>query len=374
MRWSLALAVLALWIAGGSGMLSPYGWCPCKTWDLCKRIPADHQHQVEVFVFDNGGTDYQHYDWSKITTAVVKSNVHSGFVCAAHANKVRVIMKGKLAFHYLTNGDRRTEWIIHMEHIISSMHLDGIYLEEWNRTEIRTVEYEAISKFVDETAQFFHRRIPGSLVTMNVPWSPNCTYGQCYDFVSIAKSCDFLFVMPSDFDRQKWDYCFAKANAPYDQTYTGLSAYIKLGVDSRKLITGISWLGLDYPCMQLFEPGRCKLREYHFRGSRCSSFVATWIPYKQIMELLLRSITGRYWDDNYKSPYFVYKVNNIFHEVWYDDPESISLRSTIVRKLNLGGVGAWLGNSLNYSVNPIAAMQTEEMWNALSPMRRKWGI
>ncbi|XP_078075349.1 di-N-acetylchitobiase-like [Mustelus asterias] len=211
-------------------------------------------------------------------------------------------------------------------------------------------------------------------VTMNVPWSPNCTSDGCYDFVSIAKSCDFLFVMPSDFDRQKWDYCFAKANAPYDQTYAGLSAYIKLGVDSRKLIMGISWLGLDYPCTQLFEPGRCKLREYQFRGSRCSSFVATWIPYKQIMELLLRSITGRYWDDNYKSPYFVYKVNNIYHEVWYDDPESISLRSTIVRKLNLGGLGAWSGNSLSYSVNPIEAMQTEEMWNALSPIRRKWRI
>ncbi|XP_078075348.1 di-N-acetylchitobiase-like [Mustelus asterias] len=206
-------------------------------------------------------------------------------------------------------------------------------------------------------------------VIMNVPWSPDCTDGRCYDFVTLAKFCDFLLVMPSDFNIKMGDDCFAKASVPYHQTYAGLAAYIRLGIDARKLITGVPWFGYDYPCTQLFEPGRCKLQEHYFGGSRCSSSVAKPILYKQVMQLLPKSVTGRHWDGNSESPYFVYKVNNTFHEVWYDDPESISLRSTIVRKLNLGGVGAWFGNSLNYSVNLIAAMQTEEMWNALYPMQ-----
>ncbi|GCB69448.1 hypothetical protein scyTo_0013972 [Scyliorhinus torazame] len=116
------------------------------------------------------------------------------------------------------------------------------------------------------------------------------------------------------------DECFAKANAPYDHTYTGLSAYINLGIDSRKLVMGVPWYGNDYLCK-------------HFQ-----------------------------------------ELADEYHEVWYDDPESLSLKATIMKKLKLRGIGAWFGGFLNYSVNPTAAMQTEDMWNALCPIRRKWSV
>ncbi|XP_078075351.1 di-N-acetylchitobiase-like [Mustelus asterias] len=371
MRWILALVevlnVLVQWIAGDSELPSPPGWCPCSNLELCRSVPTDHQHQVEVIVFDHGEMDYQHYDWSKVTAVVLSDRSEKRILCVAHENKARVLLQGKITTEELTNQKSRKAWLRRTTSFVKILDMDGIYLEMQGITRPGSLEYEALSHLINDITVLLHRAIPGSQVIMNVPWSPTCPGGRCYDFVTIAKSCDFLIVMSFNIQDQMWDECFAKANAPYDQIFAGLAAYIRLGIDSRKLLMGIPWFGYDYPCMQLFEAGRCRLRMSPHGGALCSSIVATQIRYKDIVQLLPRSITGRYWDDNYKSPYFVYKVNNTFHEVWYDDPESISLRSTIVRKLNLGGVGAWFGNSLNYSVNPIAAMQTEEMWNALYP-------
>lgn len=53
------------------------------------------------------------------------------------------------------------------------------------------------------------------------------------------------------------------------------------------------------------------------------------------------------------------------HQVWYDDPESISLKAAYVKELGLRGIGMWNGNLLDYSNNPVAQQQSRDMWNAL---------
>ncbi|XP_048457515.1 di-N-acetylchitobiase-like [Rhincodon typus] len=268
----------------------------------------------------------------------------------------------------LTDEKEQTDWIKDTVYFTKIKFMDGILLELSNP--IRN--HQKLPKLLEQIEGVFHREIPGSQVSLSVPWSPDCRVGMCNDYTSIAKSCDFLHVKAYDMQLEMWDECFAKANAPYHQTLTGLSHYIKLGVDSKKLVLGLPWFGYDYPCEHFYEPGRCKLPKFTFKSAPCSSQIAKRIAYKETMQMLPRSITGRYWDDNYKSPYFVYTDKGVYHEVWYDDPESLSLKSSIVKKLKLGGIGAWFGNNLNYSENPTAAMQTEDMWNALCPNRLKW--
>ncbi|XP_067894127.1 di-N-acetylchitobiase-like [Heterodontus francisci] len=370
MRWSLvlvrALAVLALWIGGDSGVFSQDP-CPCFPRDLCRPVPADHQYQVEVMVFYLAGTDWKHYDWSKVTTVTMES-VDSDLVCHAHAHKARVVMKELIEQSYLTDSTQRANWITYIVNFFKLLYLDGINLD----LQSTTSNYSALPQLLRETTNMFHEKIPGSQVTFNVPWTPDCPNGQCHDYVGMANSCDFLVVQSYNLQNQMWDECFAKAGAPYHQVYSGLSAYIKLGVDSRKLLMVVPWYGYDYNCQRFYEPGRCELQKIPLGGAPCSSQVGRSIPYKEIMQQLPRSITGRYWDDDYKSPYYVYRVNNTYHEVWYDDPESISLKSSILKKLKLRGIGAWTGNDLNYTGYPAAAVQTEEMWNALCPIRGKW--
>ncbi|XP_067846971.1 di-N-acetylchitobiase-like [Heptranchias perlo] len=369
MRWSLelaqALVVLVLWVCCGSG-----SGCPCSDRILCE--PVTVEHEFEVFVFDVGGKDWKYYDWFKVTTIAAFGPYDPELLCYAHANQVRVVLRG----------------------------------------------YFKIPQLVSETMDVFHREIPGSQVTFNVPWSPDCIDGRCYDFLRIANSSDFLFVMSYDMQSQMWDNCFAKANAPYYQTLSGYSAYINLGIDSRKLVLGVPWYGYDYPCTQFFETGRCVLEKIPFRGAPCSNAAGRQVPYKEIVQHVHKSITGRYWDDEQKVPSYIYMidlellllrsrylcgraaenrvcarkwsfcrrsgdgvgealrklpavaVNNTFHEVWYDDPQSISIKSAIMKKLRLRGIGMWNGNMLNYSDDHFIVKQTEDMWNALCPFFR----
>ncbi|XP_038649356.1 di-N-acetylchitobiase-like [Scyliorhinus canicula] len=368
MRWSLALAqfvaVLVMWIGGASeaGFLSN---CPCSTPRLCGSLPADHQFPMEVLVFDSGGADWKYYDWSKVTTIVAFGRYDRELLCHAHANNVRVVLKATIPQHNLLNRNKRTVWIKKKISLARRQFMDGINMGIWE-TDAPGSEYSrALSELVEEATQIFHREIPGSQVTFNVPWSPDCIVGRCYDYAAIANSCDFLFVMSYDIHRRKLGNCFARPNAPYNQTLSGLSAYINLGIDSRKLVMGVPWYGYDYTCQRFLEPGRCELETFHFRKPTCNFRASRWIPYKEIMKHLPKSISGRYWDDDHEAPYYIYMVNNTHHEVWYDDPESISIKSSILKKLKLRGIGVWIGNFLNYSKNPEAAMQTGDMWDAL---------
>ncbi|XP_067845734.1 di-N-acetylchitobiase-like [Heptranchias perlo] len=361
MRWSLelaqALVVLVLWVCCGSGT-----GCPCSDRALCS--PVTVEHEFEVFVFDVGGTDWKYYDWSKVTTIAKVGSNNPELLCHAHAKKVRVVLKGYIPINIILNRGSRRTWIDNQVQLAKRQFMDGINLDLVEAIGVKSPKYDALTQLVVETVQLFHREIPGSQVTFNVPWSPDCIDGRCYDFLRIANSCDFLFVMSYDMQSQMWDDCFAKANAPYYQTLSGYSAYINLGIDSRKLVLGVPWYGYDYPCTQFFGV-RCVLKKVPFRGAPCSFLAGHQVPYKEIIKYAHKSITGRSWDDEQKAPYYIYMVNNTFHEVWYDDPQSISMKSAIMKELRLGGIGTWNGNMLNYGDDPLAVMQTENMWNAL---------
>ncbi|XP_067892714.1 di-N-acetylchitobiase-like [Heterodontus francisci] len=339
--------------------------CPCPDPWMCR--PVVGEKPFEVIVFDVGGTDWKHYDWSKITTIAAFGKFDPVLLCYAHASNVRVVMKGDVPIRDIIDQTNRTAWINNQVKLAKSQFMDGINLDLEEAVKFQSEGYYALTQLVNETTQIFHHEIPGSQVSFDVAWSPDCIDGRCYDYAAIAKSCDLLFVMSYDIQSQIWDDCIAKANAPYNQTLSGYYAYLKLGIPSRKLVMGVPWYGYDYPCQNLFEAGRCAIQNLPFRGAPCSDLAGSQIPYKEIMQRLPRSITGRFWDDDQKAPYCIYMVDNTYHEVWYDDPQSISLKASIIKKLDLRGIGMWNGNLLNYSVDPTATMQTEEMWNALYP-------
>ncbi|GAB5575215.1 di-N-acetylchitobiase isoform X1 [Prionailurus iriomotensis] len=55
------------------------------------------------------------------------------------------------------------------------------------------------------------------------------------------------------------------------------------------------------------------------------------------------------------------------HQVWYDNPQSISLKAAYIQKHGLRGIGMWHANCLDYSGDAVAKQQTEEMWKVLNP-------
>ncbi|XP_078418019.1 di-N-acetylchitobiase [Cetorhinus maximus] len=361
---TLALAVSLLQALGGAAAAAAAIDCPCVDPALC--LPLSGEKPFEVLVFDVGGTDWKHYDWTKVTTIAAFGTYDPDLLCHAHANQVRVVLKGDVPIKDIIDPSNRTIWINNQVKLAESQFMDGINLDLEEAVEFQSEGYYALTQLVNETTQIFHREIPGSQVTFDVAWKPGCVDGRCYDYAAIAHSCDFIFVMSYDMQSQIWGDCIAKPNAPYNQTLAGYDAYLKLGVPPVKLVMGVPWYGYDYPCIYLLEAGMCVIQSIPFRGAPCSDLAGPQVPYKKIMQQLPKSITGRFWDDDQKAPYFIYKVNGTYHEVWYDDPQSISIKASLIKKLNLRGIGMWNGNLLNYD-DPSAAMQTEEMWKALYP-------
>lgn len=92
------------------------------------------------------------------------------------------------------------------------------------------------------------------------------------------------------------------------------------------------------------------------------------MPYKVIMKEIHSSISGSQWDEDQQAPYYNYKdPSGQLHQVWYDNPRSISLKAEHIPQYGLRGIGMWNADCLDYSGGAVAKQQTEEMWKALKP-------
>ncbi|XP_057570847.1 di-N-acetylchitobiase [Hippopotamus amphibius kiboko] len=335
--------------------------CPCQDPALCH--PITHRPDFEVFVFDVGHKTWKYYDWSQITTVVLFSNYDSELMCYAHSKGARVVLKGDVSVKAIVNATFRASWIARQVELAKKQYMDGINLDIEQAVAHSSPEYYALTALVKETADSFHREIEGSQVTFDVSWSPKCMGRRCYNYTGIADACDFLFVMSYDERGLVWSKCIAGANSAYTQTLTGYDDYIKIGINPKKLVMGIPWYGYDYTCQSLSVDHVCTTAKYPCKGA-----VHHQVPYQIIMKQINSSTSGRLWDKNQQSPYYHYQDQaGHFHQVWYDDPESISLKAAYVQNHGLLGIGMWHANCLDYSGDAIAKQQTAAMWKALKP-------
>lgn len=338
--------------------------CPCERPELCQQI--HEERDFEVFVFDVGGKTWKSYNWSMVTTVATFGKYDAELMCYAHSKGARVVLKGDVHLSYIVDQYNRTAWITEKINLAKIQFMDGINIDIEQAVDKGSPEYHALTDLVKETTEAFHREIPGSQVSFDVAWSPNCIDKRCYDYVSIAQSCDLLFVMSYDEQSQIMGDCIAMANAPVSQTLNGYDQFLSLKIDPQKLVMGVPWYGYDYPCLNFSKEGVCSLIKVPFRGAPCSDAAGTQKTYKWIMKQVNSSLSGRLWDNKQQAPYFTYQdQKGQIHQVWYDDPQSICLKVESVKSKGLRGIGMWNGNILDYSDEPVAKQQTMMMWNAL---------
>ncbi|KAM4022807.1 di-N-acetylchitobiase isoform 1-T1 [Anomaloglossus baeobatrachus] len=343
-----------------------WGECPCSDPALCQ--PITETRDFEVYVFYTRGKNWKFYDWAHVTTVALFAPYDPELMCFAHSKGARFVLKGDVPVKDIVASEKRSAWIAEKVNLAKAQYMDGINLDIEQPVLPQTPEYYALTALVKETTEAFHAAIPGSQVTFDVAWSPGCIDLRCYNYTAIADLCDFLFVMSYDEQSQIWTECIAAANAPFNQTITGYEQFVNISIDPKKLVMGVPWYGYDYTCLNLTKDNRCKLTKKPFRGAECSDAVGRQVPYRVIMKQVNDSVSGRLWDEVQKAPFYNYKDSkgNI-HQVWYDDPQSISLKAAYIKKLGLRGIGMWNGDLLDYSNDPIAQKQTADMWKALLP-------
>lgn len=338
--------------------------CPCETQELCQQIRDERD--FEVFVFDVGGSAWKSYNWSLVTTVAAFGKYDPELMCYAHKQGARLVLKGDVHLTFMVDPNNRTAWITDKVNLAKEQFLDGINLDLEQAVSVGSPEYAALTALVRETTETFHREIPGSQVSFDVAWSPDCIDGRCYDYVAIAESSDLLFVMSYDEQSQIMGDCIAMPNSPFPWTMAGYHKYLDMKIDPKKLVMGVPWYGYDYPCVNFTEEGVCTIAKVPFRGAPCSDAAGRQIPYSKIMKQVNDSMSGRLWDSRGAAPYYNYKdEKGQIHQVWYDDPESIYMKSQMVKPMGLRGIGMWNGNLLDYSLDPVALVQSGSMWHAL---------
>ncbi|XP_023587279.1 di-N-acetylchitobiase [Trichechus manatus latirostris] len=286
-------------------------------------------------------------------------------MCHAHSKGARVVLKEDVPIKDIIDPTFRASWIAKKLNLAKEQHMDGINLYIGQKVHCSTPEYDALTALVKETTEAFHREIEGSQVTVDVNWSPKHNNLSCYNYTGIADASDFVFVM--SFGKRN-PVGIAAANAPYKQILTGYEDYISMGINPRKLVMGVPWYGYDYTCLKLSADHVCTTTKVPLLTASYQGFSRRLVSYKVIMKYLKTSTSGIQWNEDQQAPYYNYQDSaGSFHQVWYDNPRSISLKVSYVVKNGLRGIGMWHANSLDYSEDATAKQQTEEMWQVLKP-------
>ena len=59
-----------------------------------------------------------------------------------------------------------------------------------------------------------------------------------------------------------------------------------------------------------------------------------------MLDILASSTTGRMWNETLESPWFDYvDEQGVVHQVWYDDPQSLTTKYLLAKQMNLRGLG-----------------------------------
>ena len=338
--------------------------CPCSDPNLCK--PLDIGPRKEVVGFVTAKDNWKMYNYTHLTTLAMFTELDPELVCYAHQRNVRVVLSEHFDLTKLSNVEYRDQWISSTIETVKSSFLDGINIDvEDPIPSINSLTDQLFMVFLDEIATAFHREIPGSSVSADVAWSPNCIDGRCYDHLTMSNYMDFLVVMSYDERSQIYGPCVASANSALPQTASGIRDFLQLGIDPWKLVLGQPWYGYNYPCISLDSDDTCNINKVPFRGANCSDAAGRQIAYYDILKLLNSTGAERKWNDTLKAPYFTYMDNNkTYHQVWYDDPESLAYKYSYAHLMGLRGLAFWDIDQLDY-IDAKSNEINQPMWSTL---------
>ncbi|GAB4818243.1 hypothetical protein N2152v2_005289 [Parachlorella kessleri] len=350
--------------------------------------------------------DSDRYDWTQLTT--VAWNDDPDLTCKAHSAGARVVLDGRGANSPSVYGNRtaRRAWLAGQVRLALDGNLDGVNFDMEDPLAVGDPLAAEYSALVAEAAEAFHRAIPGSQVSVDIPWSPHGIDGRNFDWAGLAKAADLLFVMAYDTQSQIWGRCVASANAPQALVRRGLQQWLDLGVPARKLVLGLPWYGYRYPCAnQAFADGLddvCELPPVSFQGCPCSDAAGRQFCFSDIQRsirrgasvaaggraafnsnnshsssgmiggLLLGSASGPgggleavlagaedAWfceppkeDPVQGSPYTRCFASGdpgrSMYQVWFDNPQSLERLYALAAEFRLRGVGMWNLDCLDY--------------------------
>ena len=280
---------------------------------------------------------------------------------------MRVVLASTFDSSQVTDPEYRKQWVQNETQRVQAVYADGLNVDfEGPIFANQTTVNAAFVQLMADLNTTLKAQVPGSLLTIDVAWSPACIDGRCFDHYNIAKHVDLMVLMAYDESSQILGPCIALANSPIQKTMQGLLEYINNGIPRDKLVLAVPWYGYDYTCTSLSTSGDCSLSEVPFRGIPCSDAAGVQrSSTDMIFKYLKQSYTGRVWNNTMKTPFFNYKDSeNKYHQAWFDDPESLAYKYYYASQAKIRGLGIWTFECLIFQDDETKEFNIE-MWSML---------
>ncbi|XP_052812205.1 di-N-acetylchitobiase-like [Mya arenaria] len=372
-RWVAACVSLTLiGVAIGYWVVTPIGAgvppiCHCENLRFCERVTDTTRKEVFMFSLRATATDWQHYDWTKVTTVVMVGYLDMGLVCLAHEHGARAVIIGDVSADVFVSPDKRKSWIAKQLDVVDRHFLDGLNFDF--ESPILPSQFDlrdGYTALVRETRAALVEKFPFAMVSVDVAWGAQGVDERNYDYQGLAAAADFLFVMAYDMQSQIRGSCVAGPNSPFPSVMEGVQSYLNASISPDRLVLGLPWYGYNYSCLALSTENVCSIRAIPFRGVYCSDAAGNEINFNIISSLLESSTSGRLWDEESQTPYFNYEMHGESLQVRYDDPKSLTVKYQYAIDEGLRGVGVWNTEALAYSSQaPRDIWDVHEMWAAL---------
>jgi spore germination protein YaaH len=248
----------------------------------------------------------------------------TSLINTAHQNGVKIVLvatlfDGAKIQTLITNATYKNNFFVNIKNKMLQGSADGLNID----FEDGTGWQSSINAFMADLTAYIHAEIPSSEVTIAGPavnWSG-------WNLPALAASCDGIFIMGYAF----WGSWSSTSgpNAPLtggsvNITNTVVTQYA--GAAPEKLILGVPYYGNHWTTTSS-APRSAKIS---FIGS---TLFTNDEPNSQNY--------GLQWETSSQTPWYRWNDGTNWHQVWFDNAESLGLKYDLAQSHNLQGVGMW---------------------------------
>ncbi len=277
-------------------------------------------HSAEI---DSMGNITNDHGWSN------SSNV-ANFINAAKQNNVKVLLSatlfsGNSITTLLNNFSYRTNLIKNLIQLVKLRNINGI-----------DINFEGIQSGQRDSLTSFLKQLKDSLIANDSSYLLTCAPTDFdfrrgnWDLARVTQICDLTFL-------QCYGYAYSTGSqaGPVGrlQGWSSLNASnfinnaLASGAIPSKTIYGMPHYGYDWP---VNSPNK--------KASTLGAGTVLYYPDAKINAIEY----SRLWDEESLNPWYRYQTSDgIWHQGWYEDPESAYYKYQFIKSKNLAGVGIW---------------------------------
>ena len=219
----------------------------------------------------------------------------------------------ELLHSVLIDGEKRSKLIDNILMMLIEHEFSGVNIDFEN---IKRDDKDLYSKFIRELKDTLTKY--GYLTTISVPAKTSNTQTSSwncgFDYEKLGSIVDYFMIMAYD------EHYVSSNPGPVSSInwVKSILDYATKVVPPEKIILGLALYGYDWS------------------GNKGQA-----VGTKNISNLVNKNGANIEWDDLSKTPYFSYLKDGVYHEVWYEDRQSLKLKIDLSNEYNLGGVGFW---------------------------------